>query len=206
MDTLHITKQHTGKMKGMQSLSTCCQSNANCKRNAAVEGSVCSKCYAMRMTKMYKNLAPCLEKNAKILSEAILPDDKLPKIKVQYFRFEAFGDLINEIHVKNYFNICKKNPSTKFALWTKNPHIIKKVLDEGKYKKPENLKILVSSLFLNKSLDVNQWDFVDKIFTVYTKDYIEENGISINCGNKKCIECKLCYDTNEVRYINEKVK
>lgn len=206
MNILHITKNHTGKMEGMQSLSTCCSTNPNCEKYSKVEGSVCQKCYAMRMTKMYKNLAPCLEKNAKVLTEVVLHKHELPKINAAYFRFEAFGDLINETQLENYFNICNANPDTKFALWTKNPHIIKGLLEKGEHVKPKNLKIMLSSLFLNKSLNVDTYDFIDKVFTVYDKDYIKENGIQVNCGGKKCIDCKLCYNDNDVRYINEQVK
>lgn len=205
MSILHITKEHTGKMEGMQSLSTCCQSNPNCKKNSKIEGSVCQKCYAMKMCKMYQHLAPCLEKNAKILGEILLDKTELPKINASYFRLEAFGDLINEIHVKNYFNICNANEDTHFALWTKNPKLIQNVIDEG-IDKPKNLKIVVSSLFLNKVASYENYDFIDKIFTVYTKDYIEENDVKINCGKNKCIDCKLCYKDNDVRYINELVK
>lgn len=205
MSILHITKEHTGKMEGMQSLSTCCQSNPNCEKFSKVEGSVCQKCYAMRMCKMYKNLAPCLEKNAKVLSEVILDKSELPQINASFFRFEAFGDLINETQVKNYFNICKLNEDTHFALWTKNPKLIQNVIDEG-INKPSNLKIIVSSLFLNKVAEYDHMDFIDKVFTVFTKDYIDEHDIQINCGKKKCIDCRLCYKDNAVRYINEQVK
>ena len=205
MNILHITKKHTGKMKDMQSLSTCCQSNPNCEKFSKVEGSVCQKCYAMKMCKMYKNLAPCLEKNAKVLSEVILDKAELPRINASLFRFEAFGDLINETQVKNYFNICNLNEDTHFALWTKNPKLIQNVINEG-IEKPKNLKIIVSSLFLNKVAEYDHMSFIDKIFTVYTKEYVEENDIVINCGKKRCIDCKLCYKDNDIKYINELVK
>lgn len=205
MDTIHITKEHTGKMIGMQSMSTSCKGNPNCAKYAQVEGSVCQKCYAMRMMKTYKNLGPCLEKNARILTSTILEGSEIPTINASYFRFEAFGDLINTTQLINYFNICKKNQDTHFAIWTKTPSIIDKAIKNGN-EKPNNLKIIVSSLFLNKIYDSKMYDFIDKIFTVYDKDYIESNDVQINCGEKKCIECKLCYTDNDVFYINEKVK
>ena len=52
----------------------------------------------------------------------------------------------------------------------------------------------------------DKYPFIDKIFTVYNISYIRDNGIEINCGKKKCIECQLCYSHNDVKYINEKIK
>jgi hypothetical protein len=37
----------------------------------------------------------------------------------------------------------------------------------------------------------------DKVFTVYTKQYVKENNIDINCGGKKCKDCLLCYVGDE---------
>lgn len=202
---IKITENHTGKMEGMQSLSTSCTTNPFCKVRSKDDKSICSKCYAQRMMKMYRSLDDCLEVNTKVLTSKILKEEEIPDINVLYFRFEAFGDLINEIQLLNYFNICKKNPQTKFALWTKNPWIIERLIEQG-YKKPRNLQIILSSIYLNVQEDVDKYDFVDKVFTVYTKDYIEENNIKINCGAKSCLKCHKCYIKSKTKYINEKVK
>lgn len=199
---LHITKEHTGKMKGMQSLSTSCKTNLNCAKNALIEGSVCAKCYAQRQMKIYKNLSPCLERNAEIVTSRVLEDNELPIINAVYFRFESFGDLINTTQVINYFNICKKNPDVHFALWTKNPFLIKEVADQ----KPENLNIILSSLFINDEASIKNLPFIDKIFTVYDKDTIKEKNIDINCGARSCLECHKCYTKNNIVQINEKLK
>ena len=204
MNTLHITSEHTGKMEKMQSLSTSCKHNENCAKFAQVEGSVCRKCYAQLMMRMYKNLDPCLSRNAEILANIDLSKERdlIPQINAAFFRFEAFGDLHNELHAKNYFTIAKANPDTNFALWTKNPKLIANVIADGN-EKPDNLRIIVSSLFLNKVADLD-YPFIDKIFTVYDKEHA--GNVTINCGGKKCIDCKLCYKKNNIRYINEKLK
>jgi len=202
---LHLTTNHTGKMSGMYSLSTCCACNKYCEKYAKDPSKVCSKCYAGTMMKMYKALNKALKRNTEILTTEIIDKDKLPLINALYFRFEAFGDLNNDIQVINYFNICNKNKSVHFALWTKNPFIIQKVLDAG-YKKPQNLQIILSSHYLNVVADKSKWDFVDKVFTVYTPDFIADNNIEINCGAKSCLKCHKCYKSNGYEYINEKLK
>lgn len=205
---LHITKHTDGsKMDLMQSISTSTLCNPNCKKNAACKGSICEKCYASTTLKMRKGLNEHLQKNTKILTNSILEFDDLPKIHAvdSIFRFEAFGDLINTNQVINYFNICKKNPKITFSIWTKCPHIIREVLRTEK--KPDNLIIIVSSLFINKALNIDNYDFADKVFTVYTADYAIENNIKIGCGFNHCIECQKCYDKeNKDIYINELLK
>ena len=191
-------------MCGMASISTSVCMNERCKKNAQQKGSVCAKCYAHKMMLMYANMEAPLIRNQEILTSSILPLEILPVINVLYFRFEAFGDLNNATQVINYFNICKKNPQTKFALWTKNPDYIAAAIKQG-HEKPSNLIIVLSSLFINKERKT-KYDFVDKIFTVYDADYISEYSIEINCGANNCFSCGLCYNKNNVRIINEKLK
>ena len=199
-DKIHITT-HSGKMKGMQSIGTTCKLNPTCAKNAKIKGSVCEKCYAQRYTGMRKGLENHLERNTKLLTSKIIPMDELPIVNACYFRFESFGDLHNTTQLINYFNICKKNPDTYFALWTKNPGIVKKVADQ----KPKNLQIIVSSLMLNKPVDISKMPYIDKVFTVYDKETIKRDGININCGAKSCLTCHKCYKKGN-KVINEKLK
>lgn len=131
---VHYTVKHSGKMEGMQSLSTSCLCNKYCKNRSINSDLVCSHCYAQRQMKMYKNLNACLERNTKILTGRILKEAEIPMINASFFRFESFGDLINITQVINYFHICKKNKHVHFALWTKNPWIIEEALDASEKK------------------------------------------------------------------------
>jgi hypothetical protein len=201
---LHFTTKHTGKMAGMASISTSVTTNARCAKNAQIKGSICELCYAAKQMKFYPSMEKPMVENQRILTSEILPAEKLPRINNIYFRFESFGDLNNATQVKNYFNICYKNPRVKFALWTKNPDYIAAAIRDG-YEKPENLNIVLSSLFVNQQRKT-RYPFIDKVFTVYDPDHIEQNGIEINCGAKNCFSCGLCYEKNGVSVINEKLK
>lgn len=209
---LRITENHTGKMKGLQSLSTNAMENKQCNKNCLIDGAICQKCYARKMLKRYKTLYAKLTHNYNVATTQIIPIEYLPTINALYFRFEAFGDLENEYQFINYLNICYKNQQTSFALWTKNPHIIDSVLNDMGYKKPKNLNIIVSSLFINKEWNykklpyAKRYNFIDKIFTVYDKQYIKENNININCGALNCNTCLKCYTKNDIKIINERLK
>lgn len=211
-DVLHITENHTGKMKGKSSLSSSPLVNEQCKRNCLKPNWVCSKCYSIRMMKMYKTLEAVLRKNYFLLTQEILPFETLPIINKLDFRLEAFGDLANENHVINFFNICNKNTRTIFAIWTKNPHLIDAVLKAG-YKKPENLIIIYSNPILNTTITLKTvhekmgYYFIDKTFNVYDKHYLKEHpAIVPNCGSRSCENCNLCYTFNDVTEIIEILK
>ena len=201
---LHFTVNHSGKMAGMVSISTSVTTNERCKKNAEIKGSICEKCFAAKQMKVFPSMEKPMVENQRILTTEILPEEKLPTINNLYFRFEAFGDLNNATQVKNYFNICYKNPKVKFALWTKNPDYIAAAIAQG-YEKPANLNIVLSSLFINQERR-KTFDFVDKVFTVYDPAHIEKNNVDINCGAKSCFTCGLCYEKNGVGVINEKLK
>ena len=191
-------------MEGMTSISTSVTTNARCAKNSQVKGSICEKCFAAKQMKVFPSMEKPMIENQRILTGEILPMEKLPVINNLYFRFEAFGDLNNATQVINYFRICYKNPRVKFALWTKNPDYVAQAIKAG-YDKPDNLNIVLSSLFINKERKT-RYAFVNKVFTVYDPKHIEENAVEINCGARNCLTCGLCYEKNNVRTINEKLK
>ena len=210
---LKFTTAHTGKMTGMYSLSTSTLLNPNCREHAKVKGSICEKCYAETMlnNKFYRNLKKAVEHNTVILTGQVLPDENLPLINAHSFRFEAFGDLINETQVENYFNIAKKNHETYFALWTKNPWIIDSAIKGRGIQKPDNLIIIYSSPLINVEISLfamqKKFSFIDKVFTVYSDETeADKKNAVINCGKRNCLTCLKCYRKNGINEINELLK
>jgi len=201
-----ICKNHSGKMDGMASMSTS-PINPICEARAKDENSICSKCFSRAMLDRFGTLGQKLLNNSELLSREVYSVEDMPKLNYMSFRLEAFGDLTNTNQVKNYFNLCKANPFTRFTLWTKNPNYINEVLEEG-IEKPNNLIIIYSSPFLNAPADGirNRYTFIDKVFTVYTKEYATAHDIKINCGAKKCLTCLLCYLDTDTTEINELLK
>ena len=208
---IHFTLNHNGKMTGFASLSTSPIKNTFCQNRSKCKGSICEKCYALKMMKMYSKLDKKLIKNHEILTSQIIPTEKWPILNYLAFRFESFGDVQNEIQIINYLNLCAKNPRVQFSIWTKNVQIFKNLFKNGyngkKYSKPKNLIIIISSPFVNKAVNIKDYKFADKVFTVYTKDYVKENNVQINCGKKSCLSCNMCYDKkNKISYVNELMK
>ena len=204
---VHYTTSHTGKMSGLQSVSTSVVLNKGCQNRAKKAGCICSKCFAASLVNQYSSLDKCLQENHRILTGSILPASVLPLIPSRYFRFQAFAELTNYKEVVNYFNIAKKNPDTLCALWTKCPGIIAKAISLG-YEKPANLQIVLSSPLINKPVKVVKYPFIDKVFTVYDKKGAK--AVNINCGARSCLSCGRCYRPNpegvKIQYVNELLK
>ena len=205
IESVHITT-HSGKLEGMHSISTAVKLNPNCRDRRNIKGSICQKCYAETLTDYRDGLEAWLEYNtAQLTTDMINP---LPIINDKYFRLEAFGDLINETQVHNYFRICYANKGTRFALWTKNPWIIASALKTAS--KPDNLIIVYSSPMINKAVNVKAlkklYPFVDKVFTVYRKAYANEHNVTINCGGNHCLSCLRCYSKRTADTVNELLK
>lgn len=204
-----ICTNHTGKMTGMWSLSTSCLCNKYCLARMKDPNSICSKCYSERQMEWQENLRIKLYRNTLILTTIEIPVKLMPRFNVMKGRFESHGELNNVIQIKNFFNLCKANPGTIFALWTKNTFLFPEARKQG-VRKPKNLIIIESSFKINEVTKPSD-PWVDKVFTVFNKKFAREHGIEINCGGRCCMTCETdCYKKNKVKgkveYINELVK
>jgi hypothetical protein len=199
---IHISKM-TGKLDGFKAISSNTITNPYCiKQNASADGSnICTKCYSHTMLKSYrKNMQASLERNSQALANSILPIDQLPIVLDAFFRFNAHGELINDIHLINLVNIAIKNPSCNFALWTKQNGIIKKYFDNNA--KPSNLILIYSNPKISTIL-VKPPKYFDKTFNnVLEHEHTEKQ----NCTGQQCKTCLLCYKHNGIDTIVEKVK
>ena len=164
------------------------------------------------MLKRFKALREKLERNTELLTTCEITADDVPQINASLFRFEAFGEIQNALQVKNYFTIAESNKQTTFALWTKNLFIIDDAIEKYGTKKPDNMFIIYSEPYMNMCLtsaDVrtlkSEHPYVDKVFTVHNKQSVLPDEL-VNCGSRKCIDCRLFYSKNNVSVINEKLK
>ena len=204
-----LCTNHTGKMTGMWSLSTSCLCNKYCPARMKDPNSICSKCYSERQMEWQENLRIKLYRNTLILTTIEVPVKLMPRFNVMKGRLESHGELNNVIQIENFFNLCKANPGTMFALWTKNTFLFPEARKQG-VRKPKNLIIIESSPKIDEVITPSD-PWVDKVFTVFNKKFAREHGIEINCGGRCCLNCETdCYKKNKVKgkveYINELLK
>lgn len=198
----------TGKLEGFWSVSTSVLMNPICQQRAKDPDSICHHCYAATTASRYSELMQALETNYRILNDFLISEDSWKILSWPtsngYGRVESFGDVASVTCARNYLRIINSHPNIKFGVWTKNvPLWIRAFALEGG--KPKNMKFIVSSPYTNVKVEISEeWmPYVDHRFTVYTKEYAEENSIEINCGGRKCMTCMHCYfngpfDINEL--------
>lgn len=192
----------SGKMAGVNCLSTSNLVNPFCAARKKDPASICSKCFADTTVRRYSALNTNMERNTLILTTTLYSVEDMPIINAAIFRLESFGDLINDIQCINYFRLCKANPHVRFALWTKNPGIVRRALKQES--KPGNLVILLSSHKIGEKVNPARFDFVDKTFTVYRKNEMPPE--KINCGARACLACQRCYSKDTENEIREYLK
>jgi hypothetical protein len=196
----------TGKLNGIISINTNPLTNEFCQKMSKSSG-ICKYCYSIKLMKgLRKNSVDKYQRNSIILSEIMLTKEQiykmLPKLDTEdIVRLHSHGELINIIHLKNFINIANAFENTIFALWTKRKDLIKKM----KNFIPNNLILIYSNPTINSPCGVPSG--FHKTFNVFTKDYVKENNITINCGKLKCRDCLNCYTlNNNIHTINELLK
>ncbi len=198
---IHITKHSKDrKMESMQSINVNPLTNRFCI-SSHKNDMICKKCYAINQVKMYGGMVKPLQSNSDILSTYNLKISDVPVINAQVFRFNSFGELINETHYKNLIMIARLNPDTIFSLWTKRFKIVQKA--QSKIAKPDNLILIHSSYKVNKEEELP--DGFDKVFTVYDRWYASVHDVVINC-QERCNECRICYSKSTTNSIHELIK
>ena len=206
---LSVSQGLTGKMAGMSAITSSMLCNEHCQKLSKITGSVCEKCYTKKYLSCRPSVEKCYEDNTKLLTESIIPMKQLPFVNAAMCRLETFGDIVNATHLQNYINLIKKNNHCMFSLFTKNYTVVFNYFKE--HKQPKNLSIVISSLLLNEPFNISKIKDLElanlKIFTVYTKAYANKNGVIINCGRNRCIDCRRCYTKNKTPiYVSELLK
>lgn len=204
----------TGKLEGFFAISTSVLMNAICQARAKIEGCICKDCYAAAGCSRFAELCQGLETNFLILNNFLISVEAWKVLAIPstngYTRIEAHGDVATELCAINYMHIILSHPYLTFAVWTKNLELWKNVLEE--YGKPDNMVFIASSPMENVVMELPEWSkkYVDHVFTVFTKEYAQNNNIEINCGtwnerdlDHKCRNCLKCYEESGIYYINE---
>ncbi len=191
----------TGKLKGFQAINTNTLSNSFCSKMSQTDA-ICKDCYSRSMLQgIRKNCVKPWENNSVLLSSSILDTADLPIINAHSFRFHAHGELINDRHLVNLFNIAKHNPFTTFALWTKRKDLVNTLLLTQT--KPDNLILIFSNASTKRLLNKVPVNF-DKVFNASKTGNVSDS--QTKCTGKSCIDCMACYRINDHKIIVEKIK
>ena len=206
--------EHQGKMTLIPSISTNKKLNENCMKMSQCGNSdcICTHCYVDKTMAMYPRLEGSLTNNTEVLSKRELTSSEISEIakfflNIAIARFESFGDLNNETQLLNYIRIARAARHTKFALYTKQYHIVRKYFESGR-RFPDNVTLILSSPYIDHVLHES---FVN-IFKQYHRRVItftvtrDKTNPKINCGKRRCVECRNCYDARNPKDVVEYIK
>lgn len=195
MNKLHVTKG-SAKMEGIFSINTPTTENPFCQMMSKTD-TICRACYAMRFEGFRKNLIPAFKRNMDLLlSKNYIPENFA---SYKFMRLHSYGELFGYVHFVSFVKLALFNKGTTFTLWTKRKNIVQNYLRKGGVI-PSNLFLVYSNPTVDKEIKNVPKGF-NKVFNVFTKKGSEN--IVINCGTKKCLDCRLCYTENSVNVINE---
>lgn len=211
----HITiSDHQGKMTLIPSLSTNKKLNEHCMKMSCSKDTncICTHCYVDKTMAMYPRLEGSLTNNTEILAKRELTFSEIREIAKFFLnttiaRFESFGDLNNETQLLNYIRIARAAKHTKFALYTKQYGIVRQYFESGK-RFPDNVTLILSSPYIDHTLN----DSLVNVFKQYHRRVItftvtrDKTNPGINCGKKRCVECRNCYDARSPKNVIEMLK
>ncbi len=214
VERVHVSDGMTGKMEGLNAISTSALANPICKARRQCEGSICKHCFACATLQRYTALEKACIRNYEVLNSRLLSMAEAASVRLSTLlaRIEAFGDVGSVLQARNYLRIVKANPLSRVGAWTKNPGLWDEAIKaEGK---PSNLTMVLSSVYENvEADDYQKYEWVDYVFTVYSPDWLKandkDNDTFINCGARSCLTCQQCYTKHtdgKVRFIRERRK
>lgn len=214
-ETEYITiSEHQGKMTLIPSISTNKRLNEHCKSmsESCNPDCICTHCYVDKTMAMYPKLEGSLTNNTNILAKRELTSSEIKEIAKVFIntsivRFESFGDLNNETQLLNYIRIARAAKRTRFALFSKQYKVILDYFKSGK-RFPDNVTLILSSPFIDHVLHssfVDQFKQYHRRVITFTVTRDKENP-AINCGKRRCVECRNCYDARVPRDVVEYIK
>ena len=208
-DEILCISKLNGKLEKFNAISTYTLENNFCIKmnNTSSYDIICKYCYSHESLSkgIFPSLNKALKRNSRILSTRLLSSKEIKEFYIfnsHSFRFNAHGELINELHLKNLVNICLHNENINFGLWSKRKDLIRKYFKVNK--KPSNLILIYSNPIINNILPENKIpEYFDKSFNnVYHDVDIKKQ----NCTGQKCISCLKCYKHDTTKTIVEAIK
>ena len=149
-----------------------------------IPGSVCAGCYALKGRYRFNNVQQALQRRATSIKH---PDWVNAMVSLimghKYFRWHDSGDIQSVEHLKKIFEVCKRTPSTKHWMPTREARFLK-LMDPDII--PSNLIIRMSSHMIDQG-PVTFWPWTSTVSTQAKTCPAADQG-------NKCASCRACWD------------
>ena len=185
----------TSKMKGF-SFGTDARECITGSKLRKVEGSVCSKCYALKGNFNFSSVRKGKATNLKHLNAPYFVDVMSYQLKdLKFFRWFDSGDLPSIEALEKIVQIAKNTPNTKHWLPTREVKMVNEYLANNTF--PRNLVVRVSSPMIDEP--------PIKGFRNTSTVHAKKHPFGFACPSRKqdnqCLDCTACWD-KRVRNIS----
>jgi hypothetical protein len=168
-----------------------------------VEGSVCSKCYALKGRYAFGRVRDALERRFQSLSNPLWVQAMAIAIngseKSGFFRWHDSGDLQSEAHLQKIVDVCKLTPTIRHWLPTREYNLVSRWIGRGN-KLPPNLTVRFSAHMLDGPAPTALAERVG----------VQTSGVSssgwscpASLQGNSCGDCRACWD-KRVANVNYK--
>jgi len=170
----------------------------------SVEGSICSKCYALKGRYVFPNVQSALDKRFEGIQHpqwvSLLSQLIKTKETSGYFRWHDSGDLQSVKHLANICEIARNLPGIKFWLPTREFSIVSEYLRKNTL--PDNLTVRLSALMFDGAPPTA----IAKRLGLVTSG-ASSDASTVTCPSSKqggkCLDCRACWN-KQVTNVNYK--
>ncbi len=167
-------------------------------RLRTVQGSICSKCYALKGRYVFSNVKKALYRRLESLSHPLWIDAMaflINHASVNVFRWHDSGDIQNLEHLEKIAEVCRLTPDVRHWLPTREYAIVTAYKEKhGSF--PDNLNIRLSAYMVDGPLPTGAANRLGVTVSGVTSDPTKVTCPAYKQGGV-CGSCRACWDKNQ---------
>jgi hypothetical protein len=167
-------------------------------RLRSVQGSICSKCYALKGRYVFGNVKKALQRRLASLVHSEWVEAMVFQINqtgINVFRWHDSGDIQNLEHLERIAQVCRLTPDVRHWLPTREYALVTAYKEKhGSF--PDNLNIRLSAYMVNGPLPDGAANRLGVTMSGVTSDSKKVSCPAYNQGGV-CGSCRACWDKNQ---------
>jgi hypothetical protein len=167
-------------------------------RLRSVQGSICSKCYALKGRYVFGNVKKALQRRLASLVHSEWVEAMVFQINqtgINVFRWHDSGDIQNLEHLERIAQVCRLTPDVRHWLPTREYALVTAYKEKhGAF--PDNLNIRLSAYMVDGPLPDGAANRLGVTMSGVTSDPKKVSCPAYNQGGV-CGSCRACWDKNQ---------
>lgn len=160
-----------------------------------VPGSTCSNCYACKGRYVFPNVQAALYRRFAAINAPDWVDNMVTAINgAQWFRWHDSGDIQTIEHLSKIVEVCKRTPTTRHWLPTREIKLVRAFLKSGAF--PDNLTVRISATMIDGDAPkvASDWNRFVPTSTVHKHAQPIGHKCPAPAQGNKCADCRACWD------------